>query len=98
VVADRPSKADCLLNACEGLCAPQAKQSKGKGKAKAGSGAGGGPSTKAAAAGSSSHAAQGGSSDNEVDDDQTESVDAAHVNPFAALGTGEDAQKQVRDL
>jgi hypothetical protein len=79
------------------LCVPQAKQSKGKGKAKAGSGAGG-PSTKAAAAGSSSHAAQGGSSDNEAGDDQTESVDAAHVNPFAALGTGEDAQKQVRDL
>jgi hypothetical protein len=79
------------------LCVPQAKQSKGKGKAKAGSGAGG-PSTKAAAAGSSSHAAQGGSSDNDAGDDQTESVDAAHVNRFAALGTGEDAQKQVRDL
>jgi hypothetical protein len=90
-------KADCRLNACEGLRAPQSK-SKGKGKAKAGSGAGGGSSTKAAAAGSSSHAAQGGSSDNEADDDQTESIDAAHVNPFAALGTEEDAQKQVRDL
>ena len=78
---------------------PQSK-SKGKGKAKAGSsGAGGGPSTKAAAAaGSSSHAAQGGSSDNEVDDNQTESVNTAHVNRFAALGTGEDAQKKVRDL
>ena len=97
-MADRLPKADCRLNACEGLRAPQSKQSKGKGKAKAGSGAGGGSSTKAAAAGSSSHAAQGGSSDNEADDDQTESIDAAHVNPFAALGTEEDAQKQVRDL
>ena len=79
------------------MCVPQAKQSKGKGKAKAGSGAGG-PSTKAAAAGSSSHAAQGGSSDNEVDDNQMESVNTAHVNRFAALGTEEDAQKKVRDL
>jgi hypothetical protein len=89
-----------LLTECVRVCtcAPQAK-SKGKGKAKAGiSGAGGGPSTKAAAAGSSSHAAQGGSSDNEVDDNQTESVDTAHANRFAALGTGDDAQKKVRDL
>jgi hypothetical protein len=69
----------------------QAKQ-KSKAKAKSGDGgAGGGPSTKAAAAGSSSHAAQGGGSDNEADDDQAESVDTAHVNPFAALGTGEAA-------
>ena len=86
---------------CVGTLLQAKKKSKAKAKAKAkafSSGAGGGPSTKAAAGGSSSHAAQGGSSDNDADDDQTESVDAAHVNPYAALDTGEDAQKKVRDL